>query len=121
MHQGGPVDTERVWWSGYPAGVGREAQPFPFPQTTNTPGGGFNIDPSINAAGTRIAFRSTRDLTPGSPGNADGNQEIYLASSPEAESIPTLSEWAQLGMVLILVGVAVWRLRRRSPSTTLVP
>lgn len=30
MHQGGPVKTERVWWSGYPAGVGREAQPFPF-------------------------------------------------------------------------------------------
>jgi hypothetical protein len=27
--------------------------------------------------------------------------------------IPTLSEWAQLGMVLILVGVAVWHLRRR--------
>jgi len=27
--------------------------------------------------------------------------------------IPTLSEWAQLGMVLLLVGVAVWRLRRR--------
>jgi len=24
------VNTERAWWSGYPAGVGREAQPFPF-------------------------------------------------------------------------------------------
>ncbi|MFZ1375839.1 MAG: AMP-binding protein [Geothrix sp.] len=24
------MDSERVWWAGYPAGVGREAQPFPF-------------------------------------------------------------------------------------------
>jgi len=24
------VDTERAWWSGYPTGVEREAQPFPF-------------------------------------------------------------------------------------------
>ena len=30
MHQGGPVESERVWWAGYPAGVGREAQPFLF-------------------------------------------------------------------------------------------
>jgi len=28
-------------------------------------------------------------------------------------SIPTLSEWAMIGMVLILAGIAVWRLRRR--------
>ena len=24
------MDTKRAWWSGYPAGVGQEAQPFPF-------------------------------------------------------------------------------------------
>ena len=24
------MDTERAWWSGYPAGVERKAQPFPF-------------------------------------------------------------------------------------------
>jgi long-chain acyl-CoA synthetase len=28
--EGGRVNTERAWWSGYPAGVGREAEPFPF-------------------------------------------------------------------------------------------
>jgi Tol biopolymer transport system component len=51
-----------------------------FTQITNTTGGG-NFSPSINAAGTRIAFVSNRDLTPGSPGNADGNLEIFLATS----------------------------------------
>jgi long-chain acyl-CoA synthetase len=30
MNEGGCVDSERVWWAGYPAGVGRDAQPFPF-------------------------------------------------------------------------------------------
>lgn len=29
------------------------------------------------------------------------------------QDIPTLSEWAMIGMVLILTGIAVWRLRRR--------
>jgi hypothetical protein len=28
-------------------------------------------------------------------------------------SIPTLSEWAMIAMIVILVGIAVWRLRRR--------
>jgi len=37
--------------------------------------GGANFGPSINAAGTRIAFISTSDLT---GGNADGNNEIFL-------------------------------------------
>jgi hypothetical protein len=43
-------------------------------QLTNTTGG-FNLAPSINADGTRIAFFSNRDLT-GS--NADLNTEIFL-------------------------------------------
>ncbi len=38
--------------------------------------GGFNLEPSINNDGTRIAFYSDRDLV-GS--NADGNFEIFLA------------------------------------------
>jgi Tol biopolymer transport system component len=46
--------------------------------TTSPGGGGINTGPSINATGTRIAFDSSRDLTPGSPGNADGNREIFL-------------------------------------------
>jgi Tol biopolymer transport system component len=55
------------------------AQPFQLTQITNTVGGIFIRSlPSIDAAGTRIAFHSTRDLAPGSPGNADGSFEIFL-------------------------------------------
>jgi hypothetical protein len=36
---------------------------------------------SFSADGTRIAFTSNSDLVPGSPGNADGNWEIFLAVS----------------------------------------
>jgi len=50
-----------------------------FTQITNTTVG-FNFSSSINSDGTRIAFVSDRDLTPGSPGNPDGNFEIFLAS-----------------------------------------
>jgi Tol biopolymer transport system component len=50
-----------------------------FRQITNTTGTfKFNGLPSINADGTRIAFASNHDLTPGSPGNADGSTEIFL-------------------------------------------
>jgi len=77
-------------------------------QITNTTAG-FNIEPSINSDGTRITFASNRDLT---GGNADGNSEIFLTSSSAA--IPTLSEWAQLAMVALLVGGGLWALRRRS-------
>jgi len=50
-----------------------------FTQLTNTTGGG-SFDPFISADGTRIAFVSGNDLTPGAPGNADGNFELFLAS-----------------------------------------
>ena len=53
------------------------AQTFTHTQITNSTTGN-NFEPSINADGTRIAFYSNRDLTPGSPGNADGNYEIFL-------------------------------------------
>jgi uncharacterized repeat protein (TIGR01451 family) len=57
-----------------------------FTQITNAAGAGGSDEPSINAAGTRIAFQSPRDLTPGNPGNADGNVELFLAS--EAVTTP---------------------------------
>ncbi|MGH7410108.1 MAG: hypothetical protein ACREJ6_03465, partial [Candidatus Methylomirabilis sp.] len=41
-------------------------------QVTDTVGD-INFDPSMNAAGSRIVFTSTGDLTPNSPGNGDGN------------------------------------------------
>lgn len=54
-------------------------------QITNTSGGVLaNSNPSIDAGGTRIAFESTRDLTPGSPGNLDGNREIFLYDTTAA-------------------------------------
>jgi hypothetical protein len=55
------------------------AQPFILTQLTNTTSGN-NVEPALNAVGTRIAFSSTGDLTPGAPGNTDGNTEIFLAS-----------------------------------------
>ena len=52
-----------------------------FVQLTDSVGsilGGFNLEPSINTAGNRIAFYSDRDLVAGQ--NTDGNFEIFLAS-----------------------------------------
>ena len=56
-----------------------------FTQITNTTVSA-NFDPSINADGTRIAFTSGSDLTPGNPGNADGNNEIFLVDTTTASS-----------------------------------
>jgi len=47
-----------------------------FTQVTDTTGGDSN-HPSLNADGTRVAFESDRDLT---GGNADGNEELFLAT-----------------------------------------
>jgi Tol biopolymer transport system component len=50
-----------------------------FTQLTTTTTSGFtNINPSINALGTRIAFASRADLTGDNP---DGNYEIFLADT----------------------------------------
>ena len=87
---------------------------------TNSTGGGTN-EPSINADGARIAFVSNSDLTPGNPGNADGNQEMFLASSnriPPTEPIPTLSGWTQFAMAGLLVVGGFLALRRRPNWTT---
>jgi uncharacterized repeat protein (TIGR01451 family) len=57
-----------------------EAGSSSFVQLTDSVGsilGGFNLEPSINAAGTHIAFYSDRDLVAGQ--NSDGNFEIFLA------------------------------------------
>jgi hypothetical protein len=48
-----------------------------------------------------------------SGGNADGNKEIFLASSPAAAGIPTLSEWAQIGMVALLLTGGLIAIKRR--------
>ncbi len=48
-----------------------------FTQVTTTTGG-YNWDPSISADGTKIAFRSNRNLTGGNP---DSNSEIFLWTS----------------------------------------
>jgi Tol biopolymer transport system component len=93
-----------------------------FTQLTNTtifPGNfGFlgSLNPSISAAGTRIAFGSVHDLTPGDPGNTDGFVEIFLAtiSAPAVGSIPTLSQWFQLVLIALLVVGGPYGLRRRA-------
>jgi WD40 repeat protein len=50
-------------------------------QITSGLGGGFaaNQFPDVNQNGTFIAWDSDRDHTPGSPGNADANREIFIA------------------------------------------
>jgi Tol biopolymer transport system component len=80
-------------------------------QLTNSTGGGSNDDPAINTDGTRIAFSSDRDLT---GGNADHGYEIFLATCSGASAgIPTLSEWAQLGMAALLLGGGLLALRKK--------
>jgi Tol biopolymer transport system component len=91
-----------------------------FTQVTNTTGG-FNADAAPSADGTRIAFVSDRSTTqlapcPGCPGNADANDEVFLAGPPVPTAVPTgvptLSEWGQLAMVTLLVLSAFLALRR---------
>jgi Tol biopolymer transport system component len=53
------------------------ATPYSFIAITDT-SNCSNDNPSINPSGQLITFSSTCDLTPGSPGNADGNDEIFL-------------------------------------------
>ena len=68
--------------------------------------------PSIDASGNHIAFGCNRDLVPGSPGNADGNFEVFLAADTGAAAIPTLSEWMQLVAAALLVVSGLLALRR---------
>jgi hypothetical protein len=57
------------------------------------------------------AFTTT--LGSGSP-TADPTDTAGLVTQfTNTQGIPTLSEWAMIAMVLLLVGIAVWRLRRR--------
>ncbi len=50
--EGGHVEPERVWWSGYPAGVGREARPFPFE----------NLGQLVHAAAERFGDKKAETL-----------------------------------------------------------
>jgi Tol biopolymer transport system component len=87
-----------------------------FTQITSGAAGSFTSDPSINADGTRIAFDSNGDLTPGHPGNSDRNTEIFLATIGEAGAagIPTLSESLQLVLIALLLVGGLYALRRRA-------
>ena len=85
-------------------------------QVTNTTGGG-SFSPVVDGDGTRIAFSSDRDLT---GGNADLNAEIYL-STPSAAvavavAVPTVSAWAKVGLVALLMSLGMASLRRRRPA-----
>jgi Tol biopolymer transport system component len=59
-------------------------------QITNDPEDGSQL-PSISGDGTKVAFRSTADLT---GGNADGSREIFLANTSGAPSIQQLTNVA---------------------------
>jgi hypothetical protein len=47
-------------------------------QVTRLPAGTSARSPTLSADGRSIAFVSTADLKPGSPGNPDGGQELYV-------------------------------------------
>ena len=98
-----------------------------FTQITNTTGGDSpftmsNASPSINAGGTHIAFVSNRDLTPGNPGNADGNSEIFLFDT-------TTGRFTQItnttgGGIFVIepkINASGTRIRLRVPTGTLTP
>lgn len=90
-----------------------------FTQITNTTGssflrGGGNRVPTINATGTRIAFMSDRDLTPGNPGNTDGHFEIFLAGRADGiPPVPTLSASMQIAVAALLLIAGLHFIRRR--------
>jgi len=70
---------------------------------------------SINADGTRIAFRSKADINGGNP---EGNFEIYLAVCFDVpRPIPTLSEWGLITMAGVLGIVGFMVIRRRKVAT----
>jgi len=83
-----------------------------FTQITHEPAGFESRGASINADGTRIAFRSDADINGGNP---DGNREIYLAICFDLDDrvIPTLSEWGLIAMAGILGIVGFMVMRRR--------
>ena len=88
-----------------------------FTQITDNTGSQFAVAPSINADGSRIAFESNGDLTPGNPGNADGNREIFLAIGPSGPaSIPTLSAGMQLALAALLLLAGLYVLGRAQRS-----
>ena len=84
-------------------------------QLTFTTGGGFTANqlPDINQNGTVVAWDSDRDHTPGSPGNADGNREIFtldLASDTISQVTNTVGggetanrnvNWSDAGDLLV--------------------
>ena len=67
---------------------------------------------SQNTLGDSIS-RARHSSNSSSP-TADSSDTIGLVTQfTITEAIPTLSEWAMIGMVLILAGIAVWHLRPR--------
>jgi hypothetical protein len=96
------------------------AQPFVFTQLTNTTGGS-TLFPATNAAGTRIAFESDRDVTPGSPGNADGNTEIFLfdtttSTFTQLTNTPPQAGFANIGPSINAAGTRVAFLTDANPA-----
>jgi len=67
------------------------------------------------------AFLNTNDPIPTTAGNfiltdvpGDSTFTATLGGPGPSPNIPTLSEWVMVGLPLLLAGIAVWRLRRRS-------
>jgi Tol biopolymer transport system component len=65
-------------------------------QITSSTGPFGSFDPKISTDGTRIVFSSDRDLTPGSPGNADGSTELFLYDVASASLTQITNSAAEL-------------------------
>jgi len=61
-------------------------------------------DVSINAYGTKIAFRR---------GDGDDSEIYFVEDLPASAHIPTLSEWGMIIMAFLLAAVALRGVRRK--------
>ena len=89
-----------------------------FIQITDEPAGGpdDSEDPSVNADGTRIAFRSEANINGGNP---QGRRQIFMATCIDpmnARNIPTLSEWGLIAMAGVLGIIGLIAIHRRKAT-----
>ena len=77
-----------------------------FTQLTNATSWNMNEEDSVamDRDGKRIVFTSNGDLTPGAPGNADGNPEVFLWS--DGGGIGQLTDTMSSGQGLVFGGFA---------------
>lgn len=84
------------------------AQTYVIDESAGTGGNGalFRVDPTTGARTLLSDF--------GVGANPGVDPDGMAVSSPSAAGIPTLSEWAQIGMAVLLLGGGLLAIRKRS-------